>query len=501
MNKYIYHVLLTCLSTITINAQSMQDALRYARPELAGSARYISMGGAFNALGGDFSAINDNPAAGGVFVNSELNVTLNTNNNQIKSNYLENENKINSENSNVNQFGIILVLKNTNVGNISKLSFAYNYQRTHNYENKFRASGINKNAGLDDYFLAFANGVQYEKIKTYDNETLSESYEFLGNNFGFATQQAFLGYQSYIINPFEDVDLNNFYNSNSNPQNQSVNHDFFVSNSGQNGKHSFNISGQFKKNLYLGINLNSHYSEFRRIDRLTEFSYGSASNFISTLFENDLNTVGSGFSFQIGAIYKLEHFRIGFSYQSPVWYNFTDELVQYIETSKINGVDVVDPRIINIYKYNLKTPSVFSIGLAKVFGSKGLITLQYDLTDFSKLKFNVGDGDINFINQNNKIERSLKSAGVLRLAGEYRLSRLSFRMGYYNQQSINDTVNDISSGYSFGLGYDLGGSVLNIGILNQNIKMSEIMYQEGLNDIIYLRNKQEQFFISLAFKL
>ena len=479
----------------------MQDALRYARPELAGSARYISMVGAFNALGGDFSAINDNPAAGGVFVNSELNVTLNTNNNQIKSNYLENENKINSESSNVNQFGIILVLKNTNGGNISKLSFAYNYQRTHNYENKFRASGINKNAGLDDYFLAFANGVQYEKIKTYDNETLSESYEFLGNNFGFATQQAFLGYQSYIINPVEDIDLNNFYSSNSNPQNQAVDHDFFVSNSGQNGKHSFNISGQFKKNLYLGINLNSHYSESRRIDRLTEFSYGSASNFISTLFENDLNTVGSGFSFQIGAIYKLEHFRIGFSYQSPVWYNFTDELVQYIETSKINGVDVVDPRIINIYKYNLKTPSVFSIGLAKVFGTKGLITLQYDFTDFSKLKFNVGDGDINFINQNNKIERSLKSAGIFKLAGEYRLRRLSFRMGYYNQQSINNTVNDISSGYSFGLGYDLGGSVLNIGILNQNIKMSEIMYQEGLNDIIYLRNKQEQFFISLAFKL
>ena len=118
-----------------------------------------------------------------------------------------------------------------------------------------------------------------------------------------------------------------------------------------------------------------------------------------------------------------------------------------------------------------------------------------------KIILKKNDGDINFINQNNKIERSLKSAGILKLAGEFRLSRLSFRMGYYNQQSINNTVNDISSGYSFGLGYDLGGSVLNIGILNQNIKMSEIMYQEGLNDIIYLRNKQEQFFISLAFKL
>jgi hypothetical protein len=123
------------------------------------------------------------------------------------------------------------------------------------------------------------------------------------------------------------------------------------------------------------------------------------------------------------------------------------------------------------------------------------------LTDLSNLKFNVADGDINFINQNNKIERSLKSTGILKLGGEYRISRLSFRGGYYKQQSINNIINDDSYGYSFGLGYDLGSSLLNIGILNQNIKKSETIYQEGLTDIIYLRNKQEQFFISLAVKL
>ena len=64
------------------------------------------------------------------------------------------------------------------------MSFAYNYQRTHDYENKYRATGTN-DVGLDNYFLAFANGIQFGRIKTYDNETLSESYEYLGNNFGF----------------------------------------------------------------------------------------------------------------------------------------------------------------------------------------------------------------------------------------------------------------------------------------------------------------------------
>ena len=55
----------------------MDDVLRYTRPELKGSARYVSMGGAFHALGGDLSAVSDNPAAAAVFLNSELGVTVN----------------------------------------------------------------------------------------------------------------------------------------------------------------------------------------------------------------------------------------------------------------------------------------------------------------------------------------------------------------------------------------------------------------------------------------
>ena len=54
-----------------INAQFIEDARRYSRQSLEGSARYISMGGAFSALGGDISAITDNPAAAAVFIYPE----------------------------------------------------------------------------------------------------------------------------------------------------------------------------------------------------------------------------------------------------------------------------------------------------------------------------------------------------------------------------------------------------------------------------------------------
>ena len=46
----------------TAFSQSQLDAFKYSQTELNGTARYLGMGGAFGALGGDISAMNTNPA-------------------------------------------------------------------------------------------------------------------------------------------------------------------------------------------------------------------------------------------------------------------------------------------------------------------------------------------------------------------------------------------------------------------------------------------------------
>ena len=84
MKKFIPHVLMIFLYSLGSYAQSIEDVLRFTRSELKGSARYVSMGGAFQALGGDLSAVSGNPAGAAVFLNSELGVTLNAMDNKIK---------------------------------------------------------------------------------------------------------------------------------------------------------------------------------------------------------------------------------------------------------------------------------------------------------------------------------------------------------------------------------------------------------------------------------
>ena len=502
MKKYIPHVLLLFLYASAAHSQSMHDLLRFTRPELKGTARYISLGGAFNALGGDLSAIKDNPAAAAVFINSELGVTLNAVDNKIDASYFGNQNSIDSRSSKVEQFGIVLVLNDTEGNDFSKIALAFNYQNDRIYDNKYNAIGINPNRGLDDYFLAYANGVRFQDIKTYDDESISDSYRYLGEQRGFSSQQAFLGYQSYVINPEETTDENTLYVSNSNPQGNSVNHDLFVSQSGRKSKYSFTLSTQYKDKLYLGLNLNSHQLETRRVHNLLEDNYGAGSDFSYAEFENDLYTYGSGFSFQLGAIYKpTDKIRMGLSYQSPTWYSLTDELSQFIITSENNETDTIDPGVINIYEYKFSTPAEMSAGLAYIFGKNGLISAQYDLSNYQNTSFNINQGDVNFINQNNEIASNLKSAGTLKLGGEYRISRFSIRAGYFNQKSIHKAFQDSYNGSSIGIGYDFGGSALNLALSRVESQKSEPLFDSGLTDLVGIKNNQSQFLISYSVKL
>ena len=60
-----------------IMAQTEFDALKVVQSDINGTARYMSMAGAFGALGGDASAIKDNPAGFGIYRSSEMTGTLN----------------------------------------------------------------------------------------------------------------------------------------------------------------------------------------------------------------------------------------------------------------------------------------------------------------------------------------------------------------------------------------------------------------------------------------
>jgi len=77
----------------------------------------------------------------------------------------------------------------------------------------FSFLGTNPTNSIDSYFLSFANqngGIALSNLKLLSGETIDDLYQYLGetNGLGFEAQQAFLGYQGYVINPVNDTDNN-----------------------------------------------------------------------------------------------------------------------------------------------------------------------------------------------------------------------------------------------------------------------------------------------------
>ncbi len=56
-------------------AQNEVDALRYSYNQYGGTARFVSMGGAFSTLGGEFTSLGINPAGVGIYKKSEFTFT------------------------------------------------------------------------------------------------------------------------------------------------------------------------------------------------------------------------------------------------------------------------------------------------------------------------------------------------------------------------------------------------------------------------------------------
>ncbi|MEM6863666.1 MAG: aromatic hydrocarbon degradation protein, partial [Bacteroidota bacterium] len=228
------------LSCTFVSAQNINDVLRYSIEETQGTARFQAMGGAFGALGGDFSAIQVNPAGSAVFNFSEFSIT---GSNYNRDNEVLFGNSLNSTDINsveLNQVGGVFVFKSSD-SPWKKLALAFNYDQVRNFDNEFFASG-NTVQGIDNYFLNFAQGVELGPLRVQDGEFIEDAYLDIGSSLGFGAQQAFLGFQAGLIEPTIDDDTNTAYFSNA--LYDSVNQEYIQSTSGYNSKFTLNFAGQ-----------------------------------------------------------------------------------------------------------------------------------------------------------------------------------------------------------------------------------------------------------------
>ena len=483
MKKYLY-LFIAGFSFSAVQAQetTTEDALRYAVDNINGSARFRAMAGAFGAVGGDLSAINQNPAGSIFFANNFFTVTGSSFNSKNSSLYWGTREKQNDNNFDLNQAGVVFVFKNQNPNDSwKKFTLAVNYDNN-NFDNSLYSAGVNPFNSIDNYFLRFANGLPSEGGITL--QTLETA------NFGelnFIDQQAFLGYQAYLFNPVSTDFDNSAYVTNV-PTSGNYFQDNYTITRGYDGKLSVNFATSYKDRLFLGINLDYHYTDVIKSTSVFEsYNNTSGTGLSSVQFDTETHTFGNGFAFNLGAIVKAtESLRLGLAYQSPTWYQLQDEQQQAIyancaDCTSSNPV-IFNPETIMIYKpYTIQTPGKWTGSAAYIFGKKGLLSADVTMKDYSNTRLRPQN---EYLGLNSYMSNALDTAIEVRLGGEYKYKEYSFRAGYRFDQSpykVDQTFGDLT-GYSGGLGYSFDDSRIDLSYSYDHRNFNYTFLSSGLTD-------------------
>ena len=301
-------------------AQNVDDALRYSQIFYGGTARFMSMGGAFTALGGDLSAISLNPAGTGVFRSSEFSLTPQLFYNNTSSLWNSSASKDVSSVFNLGQIGIVSnIISNGNEKGLVNLNMAYSYNRTNNFTENITISGISNNSSMADYWVSRANGNSKMNIpddawaayQTYLIDTLSGSNTSYGTTFSRYGANSFSTYGQEIKR--------------------------VITNVGYTGEHAFSIGANFSNKFYLGTTLGiSRLNYTGHIEHLESDVNNAIYDFKSFTYTDHLEATGTGYSLKIGTIIKpVEFLRIGLALQSPTVYRITENYFDNISSTLI----------------------------------------------------------------------------------------------------------------------------------------------------------------------
>jgi hypothetical protein len=474
-------------------AQNIDDALRYSQVFYGGTARFMSMGGAFTALGGDISSLSQNPAGIGVFRSSEMTVTpqLNYINSTAgfhgtTSDYLYN--------FNLSQAGFVsnFVSHNSQTGLI-KLNFGYTFNKTNNLHQSTRITGINNSSSMADYWAGVADGTNY--------------YDLSGPE-GIA-------YDTWIIDTITGSGARSyatvFSNYGDNPPSvygQSVNR--LISNDGFTGEHAISLGGNYSDKVFFGatfgISQLRYTSQYQHSETSNDPLVSQFKNFSYLDYYEDR---GTGYSFKLGAIYKpIESLRIGLAFHSPVWYHIDEYFFETISSNFTDGNHYDSSNDPMRFSYALATPFRFLGGLALQIQKIALLSADYEFVDYSMAKFSqTGDG-YDYSAKNDNIRNSLKSTSNFRVGGELRLDKLYLRggYGYYGKAFApgEDNANMDYNAISGGIGFREKGFSLDLGYTHMG--SSQVYYLYPLDSNFEparanITTDQNMFTLTLAYKL
>lgn len=440
-------ILLAAAVTMTAasQAQTVVEGVRFGQSEISGTARYRSMAGAFGALGGDPSVMNDNPAGLAIYRNTNL-FSITPHLNVTTSKSLGSESwKEKETHTSISNFSTIFSFK-TGLDNIVNFNIGIGFERRMENLSKLNTILDNTMGSFGDFLTNQAN--------YYLQDILDPNYSFSWVNSGTtAPILSMLGYNTLAF--IDDADHKHRV---INPMDKYASYQRLYMKEHTRLDH-YNISGAMNINDVLFVGATLTVTDFNSTiisDFSEDYSYDYNGSYI--YYENDTETKGTGIGFNLGVIWTpVDQLRVGAAIHTPTY--TTLEEIYY------GGMEVYDDELAaageknnlwndsfdDWWRYEMKTPWEYQLSAAYIVGTRGLISLEYDLRDFKSIQmrhnrsYGLDDGYFREVNKAMKDYTALQH--TIKMGGEYRLNKqISLRAGYarmtspYTSEALNSRI-------------------------------------------------------------
>ena len=473
-----------------VSAQSVYDGVKIADKDLNGTARFVGMGGAMGALGGDITTMGTNPAGIGIYRSNDVMTSFSYSAYGMESKYEGQKSTIDKNRWSFDNIGFVFATKIGNQTPLRYVNFGFNYKRSKSFYKNMSMSGMmgvveNPSNPGSPYYVSqtISMALQATDAERYVWDNSRQHLDFDNANRIFSDPDAgWLGALGYLGGlterdridnepdlyvPFLPVEPSSVFNSRE---------------KGGIDQYDFNVSFNINDRVYLGLTIGAYDVDYDKYSGYDE-SYKRGEGYS---LESYNNISGSGFDVKMGLIlrpFEYSPFRIGFAVHTPTFYKLT------YSTSAIVTNDYRDAKtdelkriIVDTYDYvgdmkrdyRLVTPWKYNVSLGYTVGTSLALGAEYEYEDYSTMKFkyssNDGGGDMEF--ENAEVKNCLKGEHTFRIGAEYKvIPEFAFRLGYNYSSAVfrdeavkyipsNSLITDTDfsnkrsqSNYTLGIGY------------------------------------------------
>lgn len=434
--KKIVTLVLFAFLVGSVSAQTLYESVRIANRDLTGSARFVGMGGAMGALGGDISTIGVNPAGIGIYRSNDFMGTISYSMNETKSKYDGQSFTADKNRFTFDNIGAVFSTKIGNQTTLRYVNFGINYQRTKSFYKNMSMGGLTRslevsqvtqmvNQANDGWDAALYEGrdipdlgEEYPPRSAYENGYVGwlSAHGFNGLLMGEDEN----GYYSRILDAPDML--------------------FDSQERGGIDRYDFNVSFNFNDRFYLGLTFGAYDVNYKK-SVIYDEDYGNGEGYNLASWNN---IEGAGFDVKLGMIirpFEFSPFRLGLAVHTPRFFNLSQYTTSDLQFDMVNDNDQLISGGINTWDerggydarrdFKLQTPWMFNVSMGYTFGTELAIGAEYEYEDYSSMKLKYRGGWSGTMPETDAIKNMVKGVSTFRIGAEYKVvPEFALRLGY-----------------------------------------------------------------------